>query len=81
MIRILQLSDLHLLAGAAEQGAIYDALTEVLHERFSARGRRVDLLAIEQPLPLLGHDGDRVEARLTSCPARTLLRVYWPLET
>lgn len=35
---------------------------------------------IEQPLKLVREEGtDRVEAVMASCPARTLLRVYWPL--
>ena len=33
---------------------------------------------LERPLPL-GRDGDSVFAEQAGCPARTLLRIYWPL--
>lgn len=35
---------------------------------------------LERPLGLRRNGGDVVAARLENCPARTLLRIYWPLE-
>ena len=80
MSLILHLSDLHLLANPKEQESIFDGLVGALREvRERYRGGADLSTGLERPLRLERSNGSVIAAH-ADCPARTLLRVYWPLD-